>query len=196
MSLTLVLTSKNICEVAAAAIYHTLDPNSVVVSMSESEVSNTMKIFHDHRSGLKSVIMIGNYWHNELQDLTTFYPSVEFHIYCETDPRTNSNWSKVGYYPSNKEGLANFMHCCAHGKCGFHLWKLFSKVFNDVFSYCNDYYRGKYSKENREFFNGMRHYSGYGISNDNFDKFLNLFDGTYDLTKIMKIGSDTIYEIS
>ena len=196
MDRTVILVSTMPCEIGVGALYHCLDEEADVVIMKIADarrfelcVANLSKP-ESKDIPPTSIIMIGTYWTECLEQLVSHYANTRFHIYCpgklfeyqgKGRNRINMISGEIGLGPSRF--LFEFARSKAHSETFF---KLFEKNFATVMTFIDDRFVNRNIIENQAFYTGI--YNFGSIDTSLYDKFVNLFQGEYDLAEVIKSG--------
>lgn len=190
MKSTIVLSSTFPCEIGAAALYHCLDDDSVVVAMAIPEAAKlelTMKKIQECNPTPKQIIMIGTYWTACLSDLLNTLKNTVFTVYCFGELLHHSATNLQQFSGNNGTGPTKFLLDLAKQKCQSEkLVKLFENKFKNVMIYIDDRIYNRNILENQIFYTGIFNYDSFEVPL--FDKFIKLFQGDYDLDKILQSG--------
>ncbi|XWV26443.1 putative orfan [Tupanvirus soda lake] len=189
---TVILSSTFPCEIGAAAVYHCLDKDSCVVLMSITEAKNfdkTVDAIIKCNPTPQTIIMIGTYWKDELENLLERFCGATFCLYCFGECLNIEASNLKQFSGASGIGPTKYLIDLVIDKYGnSSLFNLFINSFSVVFKFIDDRIYNKNIVDNQFFYTGLFNYDNEGPTTTLFEKFMNLLEGRYDLTDIIETG--------
>ncbi|XWV25183.1 putative ORFan [Tupanvirus deep ocean] len=192
MANTIVLSSTFPCEIGAAAVYHCLDKDSCVVLMSIAEAKSfdkTVDAVTKCNLMPKTIVMIGTYWKDELQNLLGRFGSTTFYLYCFGECLNVEAPNLRQFSGASGVGPTKYLIDLVLDKYGnSSLFNLFINNFSVVFKFIDDRIYNRNIVDNQIFYTGLFNYDNDQATITLFEKFMNLLEGRYDLHDIIETG--------
>jgi len=192
---TIILSSPLTCEIGAAAMYHCLDETSAIVIMSiqdAKDFNKTCQIIGEKNRNPKKIIMIGTYWSNCLKELLGEFEDASFILYCFGETMSIYADNLLQISGTEGTGPAQFLlNIAKENSKSNKLVKLFENQFGTVIKYIDDRIYNRNIIQNQIFYTGFFNYDD-DVDMPWVDKFIKLFQGDYDLNKIMSIGQTIV----